>query len=248
VTKHPDSGEKPFSEAGGGKKGPAPLKPLLITIDGPAGAGKTTLSKRLAACLGYRYVDTGALYRAVAHEALRAGIPTGDDAALKRLCETLELTLVESVKGLRILCDGRDITDGLRTPEMAMAASAASAQPSVRAYLLDIQRRMGKEKRCVFEGRDMGTVVFPAADIKFFLDAEPDIRALRRFREMQHPSDMTLNAMKAAIRSRDRADSTRALAPLAAAPDAIRIDSTSLSETEVLEYMLERVRRKGSIA
>ncbi len=226
------------------QKGSAIPRRLLITIDGPAGAGKTTVSRRLAACLGYRYIDTGALYRAVAHEALRAGISPDDDSKLGRLCAGLMFEVEHSDQGMRLLVNGKDITGALRTPEIAMAASKVSALPTVRAYLLTVQRRLGKDRKAVFEGRDMGTVVFPDADIKFFLDAEAHVRALRRFRERKHPPHMTLEDLEKEILQRDRADSTRALAPLMAAPDAIRIDSSLLSENEVVEWMLEQLLRK----
>ncbi len=221
-----------------GEKACRPPKPLLITIDGPAGAGKTTVSRGLAAKLGYRYVDTGALYRAVAHEALRKGISPQDDSNLRRLCAGLKVTLKESPQGLRLMVNRRDITEAIRAPGIAMAASTASAQPSVRAYLLGLQRQLGKKRAAVFEGRDMGTVVFPDADVKFFLDADPRVRAMRRFKEMQHPPHMTLEEVEEEMRQRDHADRSRALAPLKAAPDAIRIDASHLSQEEVIRQML----------
>ncbi len=220
-------------------------KPLLITIDGPAGAGKTTIGKRLAGCLKYRYVDTGALYRAVAHEALRAGIASDDDPKLRAMCGGLNLKFEEGSMGVRLLANDRDITDAIRTPEIAMAASKASAQPSVREHLLNVQRKLGKDRCVVFEGRDMGTVVFPDADVKFFLDAEPRVRAQRRFHEMKHPPQMTLDEMEKEIVCRDQADSTRMLAPLRAAPDAVRIDSSRLSEDEVIRRMLDHIHRNA---
>lgn len=222
-----------------------PSTPLLITVDGPAGAGKTTVSRRLANILGYRYVDTGALYRGVALAALEAGIPPDDDAELAALCAGLELKFEENLDGTRLLINGRDITDALRTPEIAMTASTASARPSVRTYLLALQRHMGKDRCAVFEGRDMGTVVFPDADVKFFLDADPHTRAVRRFKEMRHPESMTLEEMEAEIRKRDEADTRRSLAPLKPASDAVHIDSSGLTEGQVVRCMLEHIQTKA---
>ncbi len=150
---------------------------LLITIDGPAGAGKTTVSKMLARELGYRYLDTGALYRAVAFGVRAAGIQPDDDRGLGDVCKTLRL----SIEGDRLVLNGVDITHRIRSPEISMLASAVSARPVVRQALLGIQREMGRTGGLVAEGRDMGTVVFPEADLKFFLDATVRQRALRRF-------------------------------------------------------------------
>ena len=143
------------------------MKKLLITIDGPAGAGKTTVSRQLAERLEYTYIDTGALYRAVAHEAHAKGIGADDDKGLEQLCQGLEIAFVRKESGLRLMCNRVDITDQIRTPEITMLASAVSARPVVREFLLGLQREMGQKKGVVFEGRDMGTVVFPEADVKF---------------------------------------------------------------------------------
>ena len=218
---------------------------LLITIDGPAGAGKTTLSKILAERLGYRYIDTGALYRGVAFEAIHHGIASDDDQALKEMCSRLSLRFELMDKQLRLYSGEKDITDLLRTPEMAMKASAVSARPVVRSFLLDLQREIGLEKKVVFEGRDMGTVVFPEAEVKFFLDASPHIRAIRRFKEMKGASSQTLEEVERDIIQRDRNDSTRAVAPLKAADDAVRIDTTELTLDEAIEKMLKVVEKNA---
>jgi cytidylate kinase len=214
-------------------------KTFLITIDGPAGAGKTTVSKALAERLGYRYIDTGALYRGVALQAKAAGLASNDDEGLADLCQRLNLRFtVSRRRGQRLYADGSDITDQIRTPEISMLASAVSARPVVREYLLKIQRQMGKGKEAVFEGRDMGTVVFPAADVKFFLTASRKIRAQRRFRELAHHTSASLESVEEEISRRDQNDSTRDLAPLKPAEDAIYIDSSDMSVEEVVELML----------
>ena len=214
------------------------MKKLLITIDGPAGAGKTTVSRALADRLGYRYIDTGALYRAVALAIKIRGSDPENDAELKRLCFELELAYVQKEAGLCLFLNGEDISDRIRTAEITMLASAISARRVVREYLLDLQRNMGKEKAAVFEGRDMGTVVFPDADLKFFLDASARTRALRRYDELKSKSTQTLEEVGLDIQRRDRNDSTRELAPLKPAQDAIMVDSTDLSVAKVVELMV----------
>jgi cytidylate kinase len=218
------------------------MRKLLITIDGPAGAGKTTVSRMIAERLGYRYVDTGALYRGVAYVAQRRGIAPHDDEALGRLLEGLKLNFKPTVSGQRLLADGEDITDVIRTPKISMLASAVSAQTRVRAYLLRVQRELGRQKGAVFEGRDMGTVVFPEADVKFFLSASEQIRAQRRFAEIQAETGASLDQVERDLRRRDEQDRTRALAPLKAAEDAVWIDSTDLSIEQVVVQMLARVQ------
>jgi CMP/dCMP kinase len=213
-------------------------KKRLITIDGPAGAGKTTVSRALADRLGYRYVDTGALYRGVALAVKTRGVDPQNEAALKQLCHELELVLVKTDEGLRLISNGQDISDRIRTPEITMLASAVSARPVVREYLLDLQRDMGAEKAAVFEGRDMGTVVFPNADVKFFLDASTRKRAQRRFGELKSDSTQTFDDVERDIEQRDQNDRSRPVAPLKPAPDAIIVDSTDLTVEQVVEVML----------
>jgi cytidylate kinase len=217
------------------------MKKLLITIDGPAGAGKTTVSRALADRLGYRYIDTGALYRGVALAAKIQGIDPQSDADLKQLCNGLKLAFVVNEEGLRLISNGQDISERIRTPEITMLASAVSARPVVREYLLDLQKEMGNEKAVVFEGRDMGTVVFPAADIKFFLDASTRKRAKRRFDELKSKNGQTLDEVERDIQQRDQNDSTREVAPLKPARDAIIIDSTDLTAEQVVELMVSHI-------
>ncbi len=218
------------------------MKKLLITIDGPAGAGKTTVSRALADRLVYRYVDTGALYRAVALAVSVRGIDPEDDTKLKQLCGGLELEFADKEDGQHLLLNGEDVSNRIRTPDITMLASTVSARPVIREYLLDVQRNLAKQKAVVFEGRDMGTVVFPEADLKFFLDASPRTRALRRYDELKSTSKQSLEDVGTDIQRRDRNDSTRETAPLRPAPDAIVIDSTRLSVDEVVALMVEKAK------
>lgn len=219
---------------------------LVITIDGPAGAGKTTVSRMLADRLGYKYIDTGALYRGVALEALAAGIESDDDKKLGELCRQIELLFVRNEKGVRLYSGKTDITDKLRTPEMSMMASAVSARPIVRQALLDVQRKLGAEKEAVFEGRDMGTVVFPEADVKFFLTADLKIRAQRRHKELAEKAPQDIDDVEKDMARRDQNDSTRDVAPLKPADDAVFIDSTDTSVGEVIEKMMAHISKKLS--
>ena len=222
------------------------MKKLLITIDGPAGAGKTTVSRRLADRLGYRYIDTGALYRGVAYEVISQGVDPKSETELADLCRRLQLSFKTEAKGLRLYSGETDISDRIRTPEITMLASSVSAIAVVRDYLLDVQRDIGLRKAAVFEGRDMGTVVFPEADVKFFLNASLKTRALRRYQELNSESDQSLDTVEKDMQRRDTNDSTRSLAPLKPADDAIVIDSTDLSVKEVVDRMLARISEKGS--
>ncbi|MDL1984369.1 MAG: (d)CMP kinase [Deltaproteobacteria bacterium] len=217
------------------------MKNLLITIDGPAGAGKTSVSRELADRLNYKYIDTGALYRGVALEARFVGVGQDDDTGLENLCSTLNLNFVKDERGLRLLSNNSDITDQIRTPEISMMASAVSARPVVRKYLLDLQRNMGREKGVVFEGRDMGTVVFPNADKKFYLDASQKVRAIRRYRELESKTFQTLEDVEREISLRDENDGKREVAPMKPADDAVIVDSTDLSVNDVVEMMLSYI-------
>jgi cytidylate kinase len=218
------------------------MKGLLVTMDGPSGAGKSTVSRRLAERLGYTYVETGALYRAVALVALSEGCAPDDDDGLAKICRTLVLRFENSAKGSRLYVNGEDVTDRMRTSEITMLASAVSARPVVREQLLDVQREMGERGGVVFEGRDMGTVVFPGADVKFYLDADVDTRAMRRYKELAETDAANrLAEVKKAMKKRDEDDSSRASAPLKLADDAIRIDSTFLNIEQVVEVMLHHI-------
>lgn len=219
------------------------MKPLLITIDGPGGAGKTTVSRKVAQRLGYTYVDTGALYRAVALAvSQRDWGAEVDDDDLAGLLRGLHLEYRNKEGGSILLLDGEDISEAIRTPAMTMLASSLSAKKVVRDHLLGVQRQMAGEGGVIFEGRDMGTVVFPMADVKFFLSADLEVRAERRHKELLAKGEaVDLEAVSADMARRDRNDSNRSLAPLKAAADAIPIDSTPLSEDEVVDRILHHI-------
>ncbi len=218
------------------------MKPLLIVIDGPAGAGKTTVSRSLAERLGYKYIDTGALYRGVAYEILARGIDPDDQDGLALLLTNLDLRFERTEEGTRLFSLETDITDYIRTPQITMLASAASAKPVVRQALLDLQRELGKQRAAVFEGRDMGTVVFPDADVKVFLTADLKVRAMRRFEELRQRSSQSLEQVENDMRRRDENDSSREAAPLKPAEDAIQVDSTDKTVEAVVDEMLDIVQ------
>ena len=217
---------------------------LVIAIDGPAGAGKSTLARTLARALGYTYVDSGAMYRVVGLAARERGIDATDAHALAALVDTLDFTLVPDPAGQRMLLAGRDVTDALRTPLAGEWASRVAAIPEVRTRLVERQRRLGVAGGIVMDGRDIGTVVFPSADCKFFVTASAAERARRRAHEIGAP-DGDLPAIQHDIEARDRRDSERAHAPLRAAPDAETVDTTGLSAHAVAERLLQRVLERA---
>src|SRR2546430_6805561 len=214
---------------------PARVTAPIVAIDGPAGAGKSTVARQLARRLGFTIIDTGAIYRSVALAAQRAGISWEDDTGLARLLDTgLGLTF----QGERVLLRGEDVTEAIRTPEISRGASVVSARPVVRQKLLQLQRDMGRSapRGAVLEGRDIGTVVFPDAEVKFFLTASDATRAQRRHAELaERGLAMPLDEVLAEQRRRDKDDMERSIAPLRAAPDAILVDTTGLDLGEVVE-------------
>ncbi len=215
----------------------------VIAIDGPAGVGKSTTSRELARRLGYTLVDTGALYRGVALAARERGVSWDDEAAVVAVCPEIELGFASQEDGTpRLLLDGVDRGDDIRTPEMSSGASQVSAYPGVRRALLGIQRKLGAEGGVVLEGRDIGTVVFPDAEVKLFLTASAEERARRRVKDLESRGiAVDYDELLAQIRSRDEADSTRAIAPLRPAEDAVILDSTSLDLEAVVQHVLELV-------
>jgi len=218
------------------------MRKKIITIDGPAGAGKTTVSKLLSKKLGCIYVDTGALYRGVAFEIQRQGINWENDTALEGFLGNLNLDFVTKKNSFILMSSGRNITNFIRTPEISMLASSSSAKPQVRSALLDIQRNIAKTKDAVFEGRDMGTVVFPDAAVKFFLFADLNIRAKRRFDEMPDETK-DINRVQKEIETRDHSDSQRKSAPLKPAKDAIEINASFLTIEQVVDKMLRIIEK-----
>ncbi len=214
----------------------------IVTIDGPAGAGKTTVSKQLSQALGCVYVDTGALYRGVAYEIDRQKVDWENDAVLESFLQTLELNFSNKERDLILVSHGTDITPFIRTPEITMLASGSSARPQVRSALLHIQRDIAAGQDAVFEGRDMGTVVFPDADQKFFLFADLNIRAQRRYDESADQAK-DIKTVKEQMQTRDRNDSSRASAPLKAAEDAVMIDSTHLTIDQVVQKMIQIIEK-----
>jgi cytidylate kinase len=214
--------------------------PQMITIDGPAASGKTTLGKRLAEALGYLFFDTGVMYRAVTWAALERGVPVTDEAAVTALAETAQIDVhtpsKEDGRCNDVLLDGEDITWEIRKPGVDANVSPVSVYPGVRRALTLQQRRIGLRGRVVMVGRDIGTVVLPEADLKIYLDASAEERAQRRYNErIQRGESADLEAILIVVRERDRIDSTRAVAPLRAAEDAMIIDSDNLNADQVLE-------------
>ncbi len=216
---------------------------MIVAIDGPSGAGKSTLAKRLAKELGFTYLDTGAMYRALALKMLRQGITPEDESRLAMLVGQTEIEVRENGGRLQVLLDGADVADLIRTPEISQMASKVSARKIVRQRMMELQRAAAGKGDIVAEGRDIGTVIFPAAEVKVYLDASVDERARRRFEELR--ADGRQVSMEETVRElveRDRRDSERALAPLCRAADALAVDSSALTAEAVAERVIELIR------
>ena len=220
------------------------LPRLIVAIDGPAGAGKSTLARGLATALGYTYVDSGAMYRVVGLAACERGIDPAAAVALAALVDGLDFALLPDPTGQRVVLEGRDVTDALRTPTAGEWASRVAAIPEVRSRLVAHQRRLGADGGIVMDGRDIGTVVFPAADCKFFVTASPAERARRRAHEVG-ASEADLATIQQQIEARDRRDSERAHAPLRVASDAETVDTTGLTVEEAVAQLLKRVLERA---
>lgn len=222
---------------------------LIIAIDGPSGAGKSTLSRLLARSLKYVHLDTGAMYRAVALAARKRGTNPEDDEALGRLCEEIAIRFVRDGESEKVFLDDQDVSEAIRTPELSLLTSRISACPAVRQAMVRLQRDLGAGGGVVLEGRDIGTVVFPEAEVKFFLRATVQARGRRRFEELRAKGlEVDLEQTIAEVEARDRADSSRRHAPLEQAADAVPIDSTDLNIDQVLATMLAIVLERRRLA
>lgn len=218
---------------------------VSIAIDGPSGAGKSTLARRLAAELGYVYVDTGAMYRSIGLYTLRTGADCGSEAAVAALLPKISLSLEYQDGAQHILLNGEDVSDAIRTPEVSMAASAVSAHPPVRAFLLETQRGLARRQNVLMDGRDIGTVILPDAQVKIFLTASPEERARRRFEELKARGEtVTYEQVLEDVVQRDYNDTHRAAAPLKAAPDAVTVDTTGLTFDESFGALLRVIRAR----
>ena len=212
-----------------------------VAIDGPSGAGKSTLAKAAAAALGICYVDTGAIYRTIGYGVYRRGIDPSDAGAVAAVLPDMQLEMRYDQAGLqRMMLAGEDVTDQIRLPEMSRYASTVSAIPAVRDFLLELQREQARRHSVIMDGRDIGTVVLPDATVKIFLTAAPEVRAMRRFRELEQQ-------VLREIVDRDYADTHRAIAPLRRAEDAVELDTGALTFEESLQLLLETIRRRAKL-
>ncbi|MCC8063871.1 MAG: (d)CMP kinase [Clostridiales bacterium] len=219
---------------------------ISIAIDGPSGAGKSTMAKRLAKELGFVYVDTGAIYRTVSLYASRKGLAPTDEEGIAALLPEIHIDLAYGADGTQqMILNGENVSGEIRTPQISMYTSAVSAIPAVRAFLLDLQRDMARRKNLVMDGRDIGTVVLPNADIKLFLTAAPEARAKRRWLELREKGDpITYDQVLADVVQRDENDSHRAIAPLKQAEDAVLVDTTDYDLEESYQLLLRTIRER----
>ena len=227
------------------------MRTLIIAIDGPVGSGKSTLARRVAEMMGYVYIDTGAMYRAVALKALRRGIEIDPQnaEALEALAGETRIDLRAQDGGQRVFLDGEDVTGAIRTPDVAQAASKVAVIPGVRHVLVAEQRRAGQQGGVVMEGRDIGSVVFPDAELKIFLTASPEVRAERRWREHREKGEaIDLARTLEEIRERDRRDQERETSPLVRAADAVVVDSTAMEAEEVARLVVMLAKENGQLA
>ena len=221
-------------------------KTFSVAIDGPAGAGKSTLARRAAKALGFVYVDTGAIYRTVGYHMWMMGIGPKDQDGIRRCLDDVNIAVEYDGSGVQhMILNGTDVSDEIRTPLMSSYASGVSAQPCVRDFLLDMQRGIARRHNVVMDGRDIATVVLPRADVKIFLTASPEVRARRRFEELTAKGEkVRYESVLEDMKARDKQDSTRAIAPLRCAPDAVKLDTSGMDLDAAEAAILEIVRRK----
>ncbi len=225
------------------RKGP------IVAIDGPVGVGKSSVARALAQRLGFLYIDTGAMYRAVTLKAMRLGFDLSDTETIAKMAEETELRFVREDAALRILCDGEDVSEAIRAPEVSANTSSIADNIKVREHLVNQQQRMGEQGNVVMEGRDIGTVVFPCAEIKLFLDADPKIRAERRYRELiEKGKDVTFEKTYADLLERDRRDQSRPTGALKKTGESIIVDTTHLTQDEVIDELCRIVMEHASLS
>lgn len=215
-----------------------------VALDGPAGAGKSTVARQVAKRLGYVYVDTGAMYRAVTLAAIRSGIRPDEADKLRELVASLEIALMPGPEGQVVLLNGEDVTEQIRTRDVTLSVSAVAANEAVRAKLVDLQRKMASERGIVMDGRDIGTHVLPDAELKVFLTASVQIRALRRYQELKEEDRVPIEQLEREIAERDRSDEQREISPLICAKDAVVLDSSDMTIDQVVEAILDMSRTK----
>jgi CMP/dCMP kinase len=222
---------------------------LIIAIDGPVGSGKSTVARRVAEMLGYTHLDSGAMYRAVGLKALRDGVPLDSPERLSELAARARIDLAPRDGRLRVLLDGEDVTEAIRAPEVSHAASVVAVVPGVRHPMVAEQRRAGERGGVVMEGRDIGSVVFPHADLKVFLDASPEVRASRRQRELAEKGEpMEFEKVLAEVHLRDRRDREREMSPLVRAGDAVTVDNTAMDAEETARVIVLLAKEHASAA
>jgi cytidylate kinase len=225
------------------------MSKLIIAIDGPVGSGKSTVARRVAELLGYTHLDSGAMYRAIGWKALCEGVPLDSPEQLEALARRVRIDLVPRNGKLHVILDGEDITDWIRTPEVSHAASVVATVPGVRNPMVAEQRRAGAQGGVVMEGRDIGSVVFPHADLKIYLDASPEVRAGRRWRELEEKGEASDPLIVLAeVRERDRRDREREMSPLVRAPDAVIVDNTAMDAEETARVIVLLAQEKAKAA
>jgi len=216
---------------------------MIVAIDGPVGVGKSTVARQLAERLGYIYIDTGAMYRAITLKAMKQSLDLSDTAVVAALAQDTQLRFIRYSGALRILCDGEDVSEAIRLPAVSAATSPVADNPGVRERLVTLQQEMGKAGGIVMEGRDIGTVVFPDAEIKIFLDADPAVRARRRYHEfVEKKIETTYEKTLADLLERDRRDRNRPVGALTMTPESIRVDTTPFTQNEVVEELYRLVK------